>query len=87
MAHPCIICGSECYCHGDLDDVIVSNTPKGCTSCGCEEESEDYWDDDDYEEDFYTQSEHLASTCRCGAWKFGKNGVVLHVADCVCGAE
>lgn len=50
MAHPCCMCGSECYCHGDIDDVIVSKTPKNCEGCGCEE----FWDgDDDFdEEDF-----------------------------------
>lgn len=57
MAHPCCMCGSECYCHGDIDDVIVSKTPKGCETCGCEEfwngddDDEDDWDDDyDFED-------------------------------------
>jgi hypothetical protein len=88
MAHPCIFCGSECYCHGDWDDVIVSKTPKGCESCGCEyDDEDDRLDDDDHYEDLYNHWEQLASTCRCGAWKFGQNGEVFHVADCVCGAE
>ena len=54
MAHPCFSCGSECYCSGDIDDVIVSKTPKSCEGCGCEEGShndedddEFYWDDED----------------------------------------
>ncbi|QIP16794.1 hypothetical protein G8759_31215 [Spirosoma aureum] len=49
MAHPCCICGEECYCHGDIDDCIVSLTPAGCISCGCTEDetySNDEWDDD-----------------------------------------
>lgn len=51
MAHPCCICGSECYCSGDLDDVIVSKTPKSCEGCGCEEFAEDQgWDDDDVDD-------------------------------------
>lgn len=38
MAHPCFNCGSECYCHGDIDDVIVSKTPINCNGCGCDDE-------------------------------------------------
>jgi hypothetical protein len=45
MAHPCFECGSECYCHGDIDDAVVSRTPKNCSGCGCD--SRDNWDDDD----------------------------------------
>jgi len=56
MAHPCFQCGSECYCHGDIDDVIVSKTPKNCEGCGCGEfwdadQEEDYGAWPDYEED------------------------------------
>lgn len=52
MAHPCIACGSECYCSGDIDDCIVSLTPKKCEGCGCEEDreaarEEDYEDEDE----------------------------------------
>lgn len=50
MAHPCAICGSECYCSGDIDDVIVSKTPKGCETCGCESK-DDEWDDDEWDDD------------------------------------
>lgn len=52
MAHPCCMCGSECYCGGDIDDVIVSHTPGTCEGCGCEEfwdsdgDHDDSWDDD-----------------------------------------
>lgn len=57
MAHPCCLCGSECYCSGDIDDVIVSHTPKGCISCGCEDddhsEYEDVEDDDDEQPEYY----------------------------------
>lgn len=48
MAHPCIYCGGECFCCGDLDDVIVCKTPKMCQSCGCEEDFES--DDDDLDQ-------------------------------------
>lgn len=48
MAHPCYDCGSECYCHGDIDDVVVSKTPKNCGGCGCDD-SRDDWDGDDDE--------------------------------------
>jgi hypothetical protein len=37
MAHPCRECFNECYCNGDIDDAVVSKTPKNCTGCGCEE--------------------------------------------------
>lgn len=65
MAHPCIFCGSECYCHGDIDDVIVSKTPKNCDGCGCEEFAEDQgwneddWDDEDYFDDTDDQNHPL----------------------------
>lgn len=51
MGHPCCICGSECYCHGDIDDVVVSKTPYNCEGCGCDmyEDDDDLFDfDDDY---------------------------------------
>lgn len=54
MAHPCFNCGSECECHGDIDDGIVSKTPKGCNGCGCVEEEAE-WRDSEYsseEEEF-----------------------------------
>jgi hypothetical protein len=54
MAHPCFECGSECYCHGDIDDAIVSKTPGNCIGCGCDSseddqdsEYDDVFDDDD----------------------------------------
>lgn len=52
MAHPCISCGSECYCHGDIDDVIVFNTLSNCETCGCNQEDHDD-DEDDYEPEYY----------------------------------
>jgi hypothetical protein len=56
MAHPCFQCGGECYCHGDIDDVIVCHTPANCNGCGCEEffghvDDIEFDDDDDYDED------------------------------------
>lgn len=51
MAHPCFICGSECYCQGDIDDVIVSKTPKGCEGCGCGDDKEIGDIDDSWFED------------------------------------
>jgi hypothetical protein len=86
MAHPCLSCGSECYCHGDIDDVIVSHTPNGCTGCGCEDDEDDEWEE--YEKEWREeQRAEYASTCRCGAWQFDSKGNVVHVADCCCGAE
>lgn len=43
MAHPCCMCGGECYCHGDIDDTIASKTPSDCETCGCE----DFYDEDE----------------------------------------
>lgn len=51
MAHPCYSCGSECFCHGDMDDAVVCLTPQNCEGCGgelCADEAPDTWDDDDY---------------------------------------
>ena len=46
MAHPCFNCGSECYCHGDIDCVIVTKTPSNCDSCGCDDiQNEDYFEE------------------------------------------
>lgn len=50
MAHPCCFCGSECYCNGDIDDAIVSKTPRKCESCGCEDDNHDDYDYDDDDE-------------------------------------
>jgi hypothetical protein len=52
MAHPCYLCGTECYCKGDLDDIIVGHTPAHCESCGCESDDDDDLDPDLYFEDF-----------------------------------
>lgn len=54
MAHSCFECGSECFCHGDIDDVIVSKTPGNCEGCGCmdDEKINDEWisDDSDFQQ-------------------------------------
>lgn len=51
MAHECIECGGECYCHGDIDDCIVSLTLANCEGCGCDDYEDDFFeDDDDYDE-------------------------------------
>lgn len=57
MAHPCFQCGGECYCHGDIDDAIVSKTPNGCDGCGCEDfffpdDDDADFDDDDLDDDW-----------------------------------
>lgn len=60
--------------------------------CDCDDD----WEDDDYDEDDWREEQEerrleelaeRAATCRCGAWQFAKNGEVVHVADCYCGAE
>lgn len=53
MAHPCFNCGNECYCHGDVDDVITCNTPAECDGCGCcmnDDEEDDYEVEDELED-------------------------------------
>lgn len=54
-----------------------------------EEEEEEYddFDADDLEERRENERAEIAMNCSCGAWIFAKNGSVLHVADCICGAE
>jgi len=50
------------------------------------------FEDDRRDEDFYQEQrerelEERAANCECGAWQMAKNGEVIHVADCCCGAE
>lgn len=59
-----------------------------CPRC----EDEDWDDDDGRDDDFYQEQrerelEERAANCDCGAWQMTKNGEVIHVADCCCGAE
>lgn len=50
-----------------------------------EEELNDDWDSGDEDDDFDPyDSRHL---CKCGAWITRNDGKLIHVADCVCGAE
>lgn len=72
-----------------------------CKYCGeqtgynnliCEDCRDDNHDDsEDYYQDWLDRELEekaiLADNCKCGAWLFDKNGVVVHVADCCCGAE
>lgn len=57
----------------------------------CEEKEDDDYDnsmdEEDREEAEWEERCELAATCKCGAWIFNKNGDVVHVADCCCGAE
>lgn len=49
-----------------------------------DEDQEDY---DRYEEEDREQEEYeIALNCSCGAWQL-HNNKVIHIADCVCGAE
>lgn len=53
---------------------------------------EDEPDDEDYyerlEEDKELELAERAFNCRCGAWRFNSDKTkVLHLADCICGAE
>lgn len=53
--HDCSLCGSACYCHGDIDDCQVETDEyayMNCDGCGCEaDDFDDYPDEDcdDYE--------------------------------------
>lgn len=54
------------------------------------DEEDDGWyddDEDDIEERRENERAEIAYNCKCGAWVFGKDGRVYHVADCVCGAD
>ena len=82
---------------------LVGAVMRSCVSCGeeflskykaifcpyCEDEE---FEDDGRDEDFYQEQrerelEERAANCECGAWQMTKNGDVIHVADCCCGAE
>jgi uncharacterized Zn finger protein (UPF0148 family) len=61
-----------------------------CNNCGEDFSYEDFDEDDWREEMEERRQEELAeraALCKCGAWQFAKNGSVVHVADCCCGAE
>lgn len=48
----------------------------------------DEQDEDDIEEERQNDLACRAYSCTCGAWTFNKDKTkVLHVADCICGAE
>jgi uncharacterized Zn finger protein (UPF0148 family) len=75
----CYDCGKE---------FKVSDNEIYCPYCQDEIDNED---SEDYRERELEQRENelaeRAATCKCGAWQFAKDGSVIHVADCCCGAE
>lgn len=89
--HCCERCNGSAPCEGLMaggfcDDVCF---------CGSETDEYNEYDDEQYTDEewqeFLEESEkeelnELAANCKCGAWQF-KNGNVIHVADCVCGAQ
>lgn len=79
----------SCFdCGNTYKTFDVENKFHLCPYCEDEYERED---EDDYRERMEEQRlEELAeraSFCKCGAWQFAKDGSVVHVADCCCGAE
>jgi hypothetical protein len=62
-----------------------------CHECGECWDGEDDFDEDDWREEMEERRQEelaeRAALCKCGAWQFAKNGSVVHVADCCCGAE
>lgn len=51
--HDCINCGCACYCHGDIDDCQVETVEYAydhCEGCGCAQEPDSGWPDDDPDE-------------------------------------
>lgn len=42
--HECPRCGQACYCHGDIDDIVVETEEYSSENCTCE--CEDMFDDD-----------------------------------------
>lgn len=81
MAHPCFECGGECYCHGDIDDVIVSKTPPNCEGCGCKGWlNEDELDDDEEDELIENRYKKLGTPVTIGELKKLINGYDDHVS-------
>lgn len=48
MAHSCPDCDQVCYCGGDIDDIVLSDTPeeRACAHCA-DPLDDDGWDDDE----------------------------------------
>jgi hypothetical protein len=38
MSHTCPICGSACYCNGDIDDIVLPDFKAECACTCCIEE-------------------------------------------------
>lgn len=59
-----------------------------CIPCEASfDEEDDLYDEEYYKEKREEELAERAESCICGAWQFAKNGTVIHVADCYCGAE
>ena len=52
--HECDVCGADCYCHGDIDDMLMNGTREEAM-CGHCPDGEDDFDEDNY----YAQIERL----------------------------
>ena len=61
MAHPCCLCGGECYCSGSIDDCIVDLTPAKCESCGCEDDR--HHDHDQHDDDYVPHGQTFCHQC------------------------
>ena len=63
MAHSCPECGSQCYCNGDIDDILLEGTDEeeACTCCsgGDDEDDEVDYDDQDCEDGIEYGGEEL----------------------------
>ena len=53
MAHNCPECGSQCYCGGDYDDILLEGTEAEelCSCCPFYEEDEDNFEIDNLPEE------------------------------------
>ena len=58
-----------------------------CPPCEASFDKDDSFDEDYYIEQRENELAERAAMCKCGAWQFAKDGTVIHVADCCCGAE
>lgn len=56
MAHDCPGCLSACYCHGDVDDMLMAGTREEMLCDHCDGADVDY-DDDDYWSDLERATE------------------------------
>ena len=53
MAHECPECGLPCYCHGDIDDILLPNETREnmCDHCPITFDGDGEWEAEEYDDD------------------------------------